>query len=171
MPENQPMPVKKEAGAPAEVIRSPFVSLRHEIDRVFDDFMSWSLFRGNLPGRQGGRFAFRRLREAAADVIERDNEYKIDIDVPGVGKDDIEVALSEGSLTVRCNLAEETKDEGIGFARYERRHESFSRVFELPAGVDVDKIAADLQNGVLSITLPKSPEAQQKIRQIEITPH
>ncbi len=171
MAEKQPMPVTKEAGAPAEITRGPFVSLRNEIDRVFDEFMSWPVFRGNLPGWSSTRLGLRRPREAAADVIERDNEYEIDIDVPGVGKDNIEVVLSDGSLVVRCNIAEEAKEEGVGYTRYERRHQAFSRAFDLPSGVDVDKIAADLENGVLSITLPKTPEAQQKQRKIEVKSH
>jgi len=170
MPEKQSMPVKREAGAPA-VMRSPFVNLRDEIDRVFDEFMSWSPLRGGLFDRPLAQLGLRRAVEPAADVIERNDAYEIDIDVPGVRRDDIEIAVSDSNLTVRCDMEEVAKEEDKQYYSYERHHETFSRVFGLPSGVDADKIAADLDNGVLKITLPKTPEAQKKTRRIEVNPH
>lgn len=172
MAEKQAMPVQKEAAPPTEVMRRPFLSLRDEIDRVFDEFMSWSPFRGGLFERPLTRFAATRSLEPAADVVERDDAYEIDVDVPGLKKDNIEIAVSDNNLMVRCDLEEEKEEKGREYYCRERHHESFARAFEIPPGVNADQIAADLDNGVLKIILPKTPEAQQKkTREIDINPH
>ncbi len=171
MAEQQPVPVKKEAGVPTDpMMRRPFLSLRDEIDRVFDEFMSWSPFRASTWERPLARLGVHG-GDLTADVIERDDAYEIDVDVPGMSKDNIEIALSNGDLRVKCEMKEEKEETGKEYYRRERFHESCSRDFELPAGVDVEKIAADLENGVLKITLPKTPEAQKQPRKIDIKPH
>lgn len=155
------MPVRAERSGSAIDIRTPFHGLRDEIDRVFEDFLSWSPF-------QGGQMAKMASGRSPADYIEREKEYEIDLDVPGVKKENIEVTLSDHSLTVRGNVAEEREEKGEHFHRCERLHQSFSRTFELPTGVDSSKVAADLKEGVLRIVLPKTAEVLQNTRKIEI---
>lgn len=171
MAEKQSMPVKKEAPPPAEPMRNPLVNLRDEVDRVFDEFMSWSPFRASLFQGPLTRLGLRRPSLPAADVIERDDAYEIDVDVPGLKRDNVEVALSDHNLTVRCQIEEKKEEKGEQYYCAERHHESFSRAFDLPPSVDAEKIAADLENGVLKITLPKTAEAQKKARKIEVKPH
>ncbi len=171
MAEHQPVPVKKEAGVPTDpMMRRPFLSLRDEIDRVFDEFMSWSPFRASAWERPLARLGMRG-GDLSADVIEKGDRYEIDVDVPGMSKDNIEIALANGGLRVRCQAVEEKEESGKEYYSRERYHETCSRDFEIPAGVDVDKIAADLENGVLKIVLPKTAEAQKQPRKIEIRPH
>lgn len=170
MAEKQPMQVKREGASPGEVMVGPFHSLRSEIDRVFDDFMAWSPLRGTLFDRPFSRFAM-RMQMPAADVIEKGDSYEIDVDVPGMKQDNIEVVLSDGQVTVRGQIDEETEQKGKEYYSCERRHESFSRAFALPEGVDTEKVAADLENGVLKITLPKTAAAQKSQRKIDIKPH
>lgn len=169
MAENQPMQVKREAPQSPETVRSPLMSLRNEIDRVFEDFM-WPPFRGSLLRSPLTRLGL--LHGApSADVIERDDCYEIDVDLPGVDKDDIEIALSDNTLTVRCEVKEEKEEKGEEFYMCERRHESCARSFALPSGIDMDKVEADLKNGVLKIMLPKTEEAQKKPRRVEVRAH
>jgi HSP20 family protein len=170
MAEKQSMPVRHEAGE-RPMVPTPFHNLRDEIDRVFDEFMSWSPFRGGLLDRPLAQLGLRRGMVPAADVCERADAYEIDIDVPGVKTGDIEIAVSGDTLTVRCEVGAEQKEEGTQYYSYERRHETFSRMFGLPAGVDPDGIAADMENGVLKITIPKTAETQKKIRKVEVKPH
>ncbi|TAN56478.1 MAG: Hsp20/alpha crystallin family protein [Magnetospirillum sp.] len=171
MAENQPMPVKKEGAPPAEIMRRPLLNLRDEIDRVFDDFMSWSPFRGTMLESPLERLGLRRGAAPAADVVEKDDAYEITVDVPGLAKDNIEIAMSDNTLTVRCNMEEETEEKAGEYYLCERRHETCSRAFALPPGVEADNIQADLKDGVLKIMLPKSAEAQQKRKRIEVRTH
>ncbi|MDA8230248.1 MAG: Hsp20/alpha crystallin family protein [Magnetospirillum sp.] len=161
MAERQPMTVKREA-APTVRMGGPLSGLRDEIDRLFEDFVSWSPWRG---------MGIMRGMGPAADFIEKDDSYEIDLDVPGMEKDNIEIALSDGSLMVRCKVEEEEKEEAEEYVLCERRHEAFARSFDLPSGVDAEHIEAELKNGVLSIMLPKTAEAQRAGRRIEVKTH
>ena len=168
MPEHQSIPVRKERGGAVANARPPLHGLRSEIDRLFDDFMSWSPFRGiDMPPAALSP----RIGMPAADYIERDKDYEIDIDVPGLTKDNIEVSLTDHRLTVRCNVAEEREEKGKQYYFSERRHEAFARTFDLPSGVDNERVEADLKERVLKIVLPKTAEAQKQARKIEIKQH
>lgn len=172
MAEKHDVPVRKEAAPPGEIVRSPMLGLRHEIDRLFDEFLSWSPFRSSrfeepLAQLGIGRGALR----PRADMIEQEDNYEIDIDVPGVKRDDIEISLSDNTLTVRCQVAEQKEEKGGEYYVCERQHGSFSRSFTLPHGVEADKAEADLHDGLLTITLPKSEEAKKKARRIEVRSH
>jgi len=166
MVETRTPSVRKEPAPPTEMTRGPFQNLRNEIDRVFDEFMSWSPLRGSPFNRLGSR-----MLEPAADVVEADGIYEIDVDVPGVAKEDIEIMLSHGRLTVRCNLAEQAEEEHKGYYFRERRHQSFSRSFHMPADADPEKIEAELANGGLRIRLPKMPEGPERPRKVAIKAH
>ena len=98
------------------------------------------------------------------DLSEDDKAYCICAELPGVGEKDINVALSGDTLTISAERTEEQEEKGRNYHFSERRVGSFRRVFSLPAGVDRDHIDAKLKNGILTLTLPKTPEAQQQKR-------
>jgi HSP20 family protein len=82
---------------------------------------------------------------------------------------DIDVRLSEDTLTIRGEKKEEREEREEGnYYVSERRYGSFQRSFRVPKGIDPDKVDANFQKGVLTITLPKTPEAQQKAKKIEV---
>ena len=99
-----------------------------------------------------------------ADVVERDNHYQISVELPGIERDIVKVSVEGGVLTVSGENESEHKDEG--YYRLERRYGAFSRSFELPDGVDGEKIEASYKNGVLELSVPKAPEVMP--RKIEI---
>lgn len=172
MAEKQSMPIAKETTPPTEAMRGPLMSLRSDIDRLFEDFMSWSPFRGGMLEEPFARLGLvRGAVRPRADLIEKEDGYEIDIDVPGLKKDDLEIALTDNTLTVRGKVEGTKEEEGKEYYFCERHRGSFARAFSLPEGIDADKVEADLQEGVLTITLPKSPEAQKKARRIEVRPH
>ncbi len=148
----------------------PLTSLRHEIDHLFDDFMSGWPFRS----RDVGARAWDRLPAAfrsatpAADVVENGKAFVISLDLPGIEEKDIQVSVSDDVLTVRAEAGEEHKEEKENYFLSERQHGALQRAFQLPAGVDADKIDASYHEGVLRITLPKSAEAQSKERKIQV---
>ncbi|GAA1232274.1 hypothetical protein GCM10009676_14280 [Prauserella halophila] len=90
----------------------------------------------------------------AADVRETDEEYVVEIEVPGVKREDIAVDLADGKLTVS---GEVTEREGH-FRRRTRRTGQFRYAATLPEGVDTEQVGAELADGVLSVHVPKLPE-------------
>ncbi|MFC1765439.1 Hsp20/alpha crystallin family protein [Planctomycetota bacterium] len=102
------------------------------------------------------------------DVSETDKAIKVTAELPGMSEDDIDLTLLRDSLTIRGEKKEESEEKDKDFYRMERRYGSFSRVIPLSAEVDEGKVQADFKKGVLKITLPKTSEAQQSRKKIEI---
>jgi HSP20 family protein len=162
--------VKQDKAGPLPREMSPG-ALRGEIDRLFEDF-GWPDFR--FPGRHRRRLgALRHLGDVwaaspAMDLVERDGEYELQAELPGVAPEDVEVKLSDGMLTVKGEKSAEHSEEKADYHLRERSYGSFQRSFSLPSGVDEDKVTAAFNNGVLTVTLPKSTEAREKARKIEV---
>jgi HSP20 family protein len=132
-----------------------------EFDRLFDE--AWRGFGLARPSQEAPGFAPR------VDVTESDEAYTVRADLPGLEEKDIQVSLEEGVLSIQGKLESE-KDENKEGVRYvERAHGSFHRAIELPAEIDADKVAASYRQGVLTVTLPKRPEAKPEVRTIPIT--
>lgn len=168
MPEKSSLPSKPEE-ARVEVMK-PLIGLRQDIDRLFDEFLSWSPFRRPGMGLEpfgAGAWGERGLPHYA-DIVERGDAFEIDIEVPGMEDKDLDVSVSDHCLIVRGECHEEREEKGEAYWLSERRRGSFSRSFRLPEGVDEEKIQAELNKGVLMITLPKSAEAQKKQKKISV---
>lgn len=172
------LPVKQETKAApqsrgAAPLWQPFDTLRQEVDRIFDDFT-----------RGLGRFPFGRrmfdieplmrfegpavLAAPAIDVVEKEKEYVISAELPGLDENDVDVSVSDDMLTIKGEKKEEKEEKAKNYYVAERRYGSFQRSFQLPTGVDSEKIDASFQKGVLTVTLPKTPEAQKKEKKIAI---
>lgn len=101
------------------------------------------------------------------DVEETPDEIVLTAELPGMSRDDIDIELEDGVLTIQGEKKEEQKEEGRQGLRYERRWGSFARRFTLPRAVDSANITASYENGILAIHVPKAEEA--KGRKIEIS--
>jgi HSP20 family protein len=100
------------------------------------------------------------------DLLETPDRYIITAEVPGLSREDVEIHMHEGRLT----LSGTRRERGAAFEKYhrvERGHGTFSRTFQLPVPVDADRIVADLRDGVLTITCPKSTDPSA--RRIHVT--
>lgn len=91
-------------------------------------------------------------------------------DIPGIELKDLEVTLTKTRLMITGKREEEKKEEGETYHTIERSFGSFSRSFALPEGVDVEKIAAEMKDGVLTVTLPKLPGAEPTTKKVEVKP-
>ncbi|MEY9199453.1 molecular chaperone Hsp20 [Sinorhizobium glycinis] len=165
------LPIKSEEKGVERRAESwpPFESLRSEIDRLFDDFAP------NLWHRPLASALMRRVPRLsdldvapAVDLAETEKGYEITCELPGMEEKDIEVAISNGILTIRGEKQEEKEEKKKEYVLSERRYGSFQRTFRMPDGVDAEKVAANFSKGVLSVTLPKTQEAQQNERKIQI---
>lgn len=103
-----------------------------------------------------------------ADAAATDEQYEIDMELPGVTLDDIHIDIQEDTMTVRGEKKTEREEEGKTYFFSERTFGSFQRSFRLPANADADKIAANFKDGVLSIQIPKAGPPPEQTRRIEI---
>lgn len=166
------LPVKKEQQGTAPQAWHSVESLRREIDRLFDDFGT-DLWRNPFRSSAFGIEPFwrRGMKLAAApevDIVEKEKAYEITADLPGVDEKNIEIQLSNGNLTIKGEKKEEKEEKKKDFYLHERHFGSFERTFGLPDGVDADKIEASFKKGVLTVTLPKKPEAQKPPKKIDV---
>jgi HSP20 family protein len=168
------LPVKtvEKATAPASRAAWPFESLHREIDRLFEEFdRGFGLSPFRRPHLDIERFWRREPLLAAApavDVAEKDKEYEITAELPGMDESNIEVKLSNGMLTITGEKKEEKEEKKKDYYLSERRYGSFERSFQLPEGVDADKIEAKFTKGVLKVVLPKTAEAQKSVKKIAV---
>lgn len=132
----------------------PLWGLRRDIDRLFDNV--WD----GYSTQNGMTWA------PAMDVLERENEIQCTFELPGLSPDDVEITVENGVLTVSGERKYEEDKEQNGTRYTERRYGRFQRSFTLPEHVDSEQISAKFENGVLTLTLPKS--AQARARRIQI---
>ncbi|MEX0844143.1 MAG: Hsp20/alpha crystallin family protein [Balneolaceae bacterium] len=103
----------------------------------------------------------------SVDISETDNEFEVSVALPGMKKEDIQVDLDNGRLTISGERKFENEENGKNFHRVESRFGSFTRSFQLPDTIDGESIVAKYDNGLLNITIAKSEEKVKK--QIEIS--
>jgi HSP20 family protein len=130
--------------------RAPIFGLRREIERLFDDTFT----------RDGSDFV------PAVDVKENGDEIRLEVELPGIRPEDVEIIAENGVLTVRGQKQAERKEGDDRFQVVERVYGTFMRTFQLPQGVDENQIRADFENGVLTVRIPKT--ALPQARRIEI---
>lgn len=134
-------------------------SLQNEIDRVFDRFFPSQEQEEETSSRQA-------VWRPRMDLIESDDAYRIRLDMPGLSKDDLTISYKDNELTVSGERTNDHREEGEEFVRVERSFGHFRRSFTLPDSVDAENIQATYENGVLTLTVPKTERV--KPRQIEI---
>src|SRR5688500_1077222 len=102
------------------------------------------------------------------NVRETDKTFEMELIIPGIRKEDLKLHVSEGMLTISFESQEEKTQENNRWLRHEHSAHSFSRNFNLDDSIDVNKISAKYENGVLYLTLPKKENAQRVSKTIEI---
>lgn len=131
-----------------------------DLDNVFEQLMSQSRAVG--PAREG--FFSPRI-----DVSENKDSYEISAELPGVSKDDINITLESGVLTLEAEVHQEKKAEKEGrVIRQERRYGKFMRSFNLGDDVSEEEIDASFKDGVLTLKVPKREEVIPERKRIEI---
>ncbi len=98
----------------------------------------------------------------AVDIVEEKDRFILRADVPGVAREDIEVAMEDGVLMISGERRTEKHEEAEGVKRFERVSGKFYRRFTLPETADAEGIAARSANGILEVTIPKQPEVQPR---------
>jgi HSP20 family protein len=166
----EPTPATQPAGA---LDWQPFEVLRNQVDRMFHDFQTGFLqapFFRPFPDIES--FWRRDLGfnvMPAMDIVEKEGAFEVSAELPGLEAKNIDIQLANGMLTIKGEKQEEKEEKTKGRYVSERRYGSFRRTLQVPGGVDADKIEASYKSGVLTVTLPKSPEAQKKEKTIPVS--
>ena len=141
----------------------PFLTLHREMNRLFDDVLrGGAMPAGGQSGSQGGL-----LLAPQMDVSETEKELRIQVELPGVSEKDIDLSLDGDVLTIRAEKRQERKEERDGIHISERSFGTFQRSLRLPFQINPDQVQARFENGVLSVTLPKT-QPQERSRRIQV---
>jgi HSP20 family protein len=164
MPEPAKLPIKRETSSAVagSALWNPFESLRREIDQVFDN-IGWRSWPPILTRPMFPTDFFRDKAwdiAPAVDVAEKEKEFEVTAELPGLDEKNVEVKLANGTLIIKGEKKEEKEEREKDYHLSERRYGSFVRSFRVPEGVEADKIEANFAKGVLTIKLPKTAEAQ-----------
>lgn len=131
---------------------SPSHSFRQEVDRLFDQFF------GNTPGTPESTMT--RGWNAPVAIWDDDQHVYVEVEIPGLCQDDLEVVVHQGNLRIWGER--KTPQEERNYWYNERMHGRFERVISLPDVIDPDSIEAQMRDGILYVTLQKTPAAQPK---------
>jgi len=135
---------------------------------LFEDFAGGA-WRSPFGRSFSDRHAWRAMSTMpAVDVTETDKAFEIAAELPGMEEKNIEVSVSDGVLTIKGEKQEDKEEKKKDYYLSERTYGSFQRSFEVPKGVDLDKIEASFKKGVLTVTLPKTAEAQKAEKKIAV---
>jgi HSP20 family protein len=126
-----------------------FDTLRRQVDQVFREFDETS-------GSRNRTLAFPR-----ATLRDTKEAFVLTAEVPGLTEKDLQLTATQDSLTV-AGERKPSNPEGYAVHRRERGELKFSRSFTLPARIDVERVGAEVKNGLLTVTMPKHPEAQPR---------
>jgi len=166
---NEEVPVERPS---AGQVRRRLENLRGEVDRLFEDFDRdfWRspLRRSVSDVEQFWRRQVSRGFVPAVDMVEQDAAYEITVELPGIDGKNIDVKVENDSLAIKGEKQSEKEERKEGYYLHERHFGSFERHLSLPEGVDTNKIEASFKDGVLTVTLPKKPEAQKPEKKIEV---
>lgn len=130
------------------------VSLRNELNRVFDRFPE-----------------LHRTMESVwprIDVKETEHDLEVEVEVPGIEKENIKLSVTRDSLVISGEVQQGVEQKADNYLYQERRTGSFSRHIALPAEVDAERVKATYENGVVHIVMPKLQDPKQKSVQIQI---
>lgn len=137
---------------------SEFLSLKEEMDRIFDEFFGRPIF----PSIEETGWTF------PVDVLETAKDIVVYADLPAVNPKEVSITISEDKLTIRGERKKEEEPELESLFRSERFYGVFHRIIPLPAEVLADKAKASYKDGVLKITIPKLQKTLPKEIKIEI---
>ena len=138
--------------------RHPAHQLRDEMDRLLSGFFGSGSTRTSAD--QG---------RPAVNVWENGDALSVELEIPGVKSDDLDISVVDNELSVKVERPE-VESEGVTYHRRERAAGSFARMLRLPAEVDPSRVSAELVNGVLTIHLPKAESARPRKIQVKTTP-
>lgn len=143
---------------------NPFKELA-EFERGLENFFG----RTATMAGNGGEAISEGLWAPLTDITEDDKEFLVKVELPEMKKEDVKVTVENGVLRICGERKAEKEEKTKKYHRIERSYGSFERAFTLPAGADGAKVNADYKDGMLTVHLPKTPEAKPKAVEVKVT--
>jgi HSP20 family protein len=137
--------------------QDPFQALQRDMSRLFDDFL---IDFDGIPAQRGAALGWPVL-----ELHDQGQELLVSAELPGLEQKDIDVFLDDNVLVIKGEKRQEREESLLS----ERYYGQFERRIRLPVEVDADRIEAHYYNGVLTVTLPKSADAEKKVKHINLT--
>ncbi len=153
---NSPLSVNQQA-------INPFLNLQNELNKVMGNFYDW-FEPFNSPSENFENL----ILNPAIDFVDDPKEFKVVVEMPGMGEEDVNVSIDNGILTIKGEKTTSKKDKDKNYMRREISYGSYARQIPLPDFVDVDQVKASFKKGMLWVTIPKKPECIKKERQIPV---
>lgn len=141
---------------------SSLMRMQQDFDRIFSSLPSLWRQESSVAGSNVADFI------PDMDILEKDKEYCITLEVPGIDEKDIHVKLEAEEIIIRGEKKKEAESTDKGYHRVERSYGTFQRILTLPANADRDSVNAAFNNGVLTVTIAKTAEATIAEREIAI---
>lgn len=135
----------------------PFITIR-ELQKAVNDVFSDNLDRTPKDS----------LLTPPIDIFKRDSNYFVEVSLPGVKKDDLEIAHVDGQLRISGQIQKTVEEENVQYLRKERASGRFERSFHLDDRINTDEISAHFEDGVLTLQIPEPREVKPEVRKIEI---
>ncbi|PKO01147.1 MAG: molecular chaperone [Chloroflexi bacterium HGW-Chloroflexi-4] len=142
---------------------SPVMAIQNEMNRMFDQFFNDPFTLLSVPTLRSVTDFMPRI-----DVSETESAMMVTAELPGMEEKDIQLTLENDSLIISGEKKNDVEEKGKNFHRVERSYGSFQRVIPLISEIQQEKVEAKFRNGVLNITLPKTPAAAKQTHKIEI---
>ena len=145
-----------------------FISPLREMERTFEDFFRRPFSLLSPSFWPSMRTEGMEELSLSLDIFEEGDDIVIKAEVPGISKDDLEVSVTDDTITISGEKKKEEKVEKKNYFRMERTYGSFTRSIPIPTEIEKEKIKAKFTDGVLEIRAPKTEEAKQQAKKINI---
>src|SRR5690348_667910 len=158
------IPWKRREGSVQREGANAVHALQTDLDRAFEDF--WRTF--GLPMPRGWGTGADLDTPLRLDVRETPKEVEVLAELPGMDDKDVDISVAEGTLTIRGEKKAERTKEEKDYVLRERSFGHVERVVPLPDGLDIDAANATFKNGVRSVRIPKTAEAQAEVKHVRV---
>lgn len=142
--------------------RRPLTNLQSEFEKIMSSFNSF----------MEPQFSTKALEnltiQPSIDLVEDKENFKIEVEMPGVGEEDIKVSISDGMLTIKGEKSTSKQDKSKNYLMREIGYGYYERSIALPDSVDIDKAKASFKKGMLWVSIPKKTESVQRSRDLRV---
>lgn len=143
----------------------PFHLLQRDMNQLFENFAhGFDMWRPRFVEPLFGDFQIK------LDLKDNEHEIVLSAEIPGVDYKDMEISVSDDTLTIRGEKKEVKEEREKGYYRSERSYGSFQRLVPLPCQIKKDMVDASFKNGVLRVIMPKSDEVMKEVKKVEVKP-
>ncbi|MBS3748259.1 MAG: Hsp20/alpha crystallin family protein [Candidatus Thermoplasmatota archaeon] len=164
------LPVQKKGKKGGEVSERDRYDVWNEMDKLFNQFRSSfnDLFYRTVPQESTARSDI-GVMPPVSDIVDHGDEFEMNVELPGVSKDDINIEVTPYNIEVSAKKGEEQEKKGKNWLRKERSNLSYYRTFDLPDEIKSDDVKAEMNDGILSVTMPKeNPTPSYESKKVKV---